>query len=105
MTSIGAVGYLRQGAPESAYPTIPHISPRARKVSPSSQEIHTAISIFLRKLESREGLPLRSSQARTPEGLKVATLRAGLRRALKGNEELKLAQRGEETFLMTKTPE
>jgi len=36
----------------------------------------------------------------TPEGLKVATLRAGLRRALKGNEEVKLAQRGEETFLV-----
>lgn len=36
----------------------------------------------------------------TIEGMKPATLRAGLRRALKGNEEVKLAQRGEETFLV-----
>lgn len=34
------------------------------------------------------------------EGMKPATLRAGLRRALKGNERVKLAQRGEETFLV-----
>ena len=38
----------------------------------------------------------------TPEGLKVATLRAGLRRALRGVEGVKLAQRGEETFLVGK---
>jgi hypothetical protein len=41
----------------------------------------------------------------TPEGLKVATLRAGLRRALKGNEEVKLAQRGEETYLVRRNAE
>ncbi|MBN1320393.1 MAG: hypothetical protein JXA87_06060 [Thermoleophilia bacterium] len=34
------------------------------------------------------------------EGMKPATLRAGLRRALKGNEDVKMAQRGEETFLV-----
>jgi len=31
---------------------------------------------------------------------KPATLRAGLRRALKGNEDVKMAQRGEETYLV-----
>jgi hypothetical protein len=36
----------------------------------------------------------------THEGLRVATLRAGLRRALKGTGEVKLAQRGEETYLV-----
>ena len=36
----------------------------------------------------------------TIEGMKPATLRAGLRRALKGNEDLKMAQRGEETYLV-----
>ena len=36
----------------------------------------------------------------TIEGMKPATLRAGLRRALKGNEDVKMAQRGEETFLV-----
>jgi hypothetical protein len=35
----------------------------------------------------------------TIEGMKPATLRAGLRRALKGNEQVKMAQRGEETYL------
>ena len=39
----------------------------------------------------------------TIEGMKAATLRAGLRRALKGNEELKMAQRGEETFLVKRS--
>ncbi|NLO27355.1 MAG: hypothetical protein GX113_04130 [Actinobacteria bacterium] len=34
------------------------------------------------------------------EGMKPATLRAGLRRALKGNEQVRLAQRGEETYLI-----
>ena len=34
------------------------------------------------------------------EGMKPATLRAGLWRALKGDEDVKMAQRGEETFLM-----
>ncbi len=38
----------------------------------------------------------------TIEGMKPATLRAGLRRALKGNEAVKLAQRGEDTYLVTK---
>lgn len=38
----------------------------------------------------------------TIEGMKPAALRAGLRRALKGkeNEDVKLAQRGEETYLV-----
>jgi hypothetical protein len=38
----------------------------------------------------------------TIEGMKPATLRAGLRRALKGKEAegVKLAQRGEDTFLV-----
>ena len=36
----------------------------------------------------------------TVEGMKPATLRAGLRRALKDDAEVKLAQRGEETFLV-----
>ena len=36
----------------------------------------------------------------TNEGMKPATLRAGLRRALKGNEEVKMAQRGGETYLI-----
>ncbi len=36
----------------------------------------------------------------TIEGMKPATLRAGLRRALKGNEDVKMAQRGEVTFLI-----
>lgn len=38
----------------------------------------------------------------TIEGMKPATLRAGLRRALKGKEGegVKLAQRGEETYLV-----
>ena len=37
----------------------------------------------------------------TIEGMKPATLRAGLRRALKGQEadEVRLMQRGEETYL------
>jgi hypothetical protein len=41
----------------------------------------------------------------TIEGMKPATLRAGLRRALKGmeGEGVKLAQRGEETYL-ARTP-
>lgn len=34
------------------------------------------------------------------EGMNPATLRAGLRRALGGNEDVKLAQRGEDTFLV-----
>lgn len=34
------------------------------------------------------------------EGMKPATLRAGLRRALKDNRGVKLAQRGEETYLV-----
>ena len=40
----------------------------------------------------------------TIEGMKPATLRAGLRRALKGKEAegVRLAQRGEETYLMGK---
>ena len=38
----------------------------------------------------------------TIEGMKTATLRAGLRRALKGKEGegVRLAQRGEETYLV-----
>ena len=36
----------------------------------------------------------------TIEGMKPATLRAGLRRALKGKEGVRLAQRGEETYLV-----
>lgn len=38
----------------------------------------------------------------TIEGMKPATLRAGLRRALKGKEaeDVRLAQRGEETYLV-----
>jgi hypothetical protein len=38
----------------------------------------------------------------TIDGMKAATLRAGLRRALKGmeGEGVKLAQRGEETYLV-----
>ena len=38
----------------------------------------------------------------TIEGMKPATLRAGLRRALKGKEAegVKLAQRGEDTYLV-----
>lgn len=39
----------------------------------------------------------------TIEGMKPATLRAGLRRALKGSEGVKMAQRGEETYLIRKT--
>jgi hypothetical protein len=34
------------------------------------------------------------------EGMKPATLRAGLRRALKGNEDVKMVQRGEPTYLV-----
>jgi hypothetical protein len=33
----------------------------------------------------------------TSEGMKPATLRTGLRPALKGNEDVRLAQRGERT--------
>jgi hypothetical protein len=36
----------------------------------------------------------------TIEGMKPATLRAGLRRALRGTDDVKLAQRGEETYLV-----
>ena len=36
----------------------------------------------------------------TMEGMKPATLRARLRRALKGNKGVKMAQRGEETYLV-----
>lgn len=41
----------------------------------------------------------------TIEDMKSTTLRAGLRRALKGkeNEGVRLAQRGEETFLVRQT--
>jgi hypothetical protein len=41
----------------------------------------------------------------TIDGMKPATLRAGLRRAIKGNEGdgVKLAQSGEETYLMRHT--
>jgi hypothetical protein len=39
------------------------------------------------------------------EGMKPATLRAGLRRALKGKEDVKLAQRGEETYLVLRKPD
>ncbi len=40
----------------------------------------------------------------TVEEMKPATLRAGLRRALKGREDegVRLAQRGEDTYLMAK---
>ena len=43
----------------------------------------------------------------TIEGMKPATLRAGLRRALKGKEAegVKLAQRGEETYLQRQETE
>ena len=43
----------------------------------------------------------------TIEGMKPATLRAGLRRALKGREGegVKLAQRGEETYLVRQVRE
>jgi hypothetical protein len=43
----------------------------------------------------------------TIEGMKPATLRAGLRRALKGKEAegVRLAQRGEETYLVRRTTE
>lgn len=43
----------------------------------------------------------------TIEGMKPATLRAGLRRALKGkeNEGAKLAQRGNETYLVRQAKE
>ena len=43
----------------------------------------------------------------TIEGMKPATLRAGLRRALKGKEAdgVKLAQRGEATYLARHDPE
>jgi hypothetical protein len=36
----------------------------------------------------------------TIEGMKPATLPAGLRRALKGIEGVKMAQRGQETYLV-----
>jgi hypothetical protein len=36
----------------------------------------------------------------TIEGMKAMTLRAGLRRALKGVDGVKMAQRGEETYLV-----
>jgi hypothetical protein len=36
----------------------------------------------------------------TVEGMNPSTLRAGLRRALKGNGEVRLAQRAEATFLV-----
>jgi hypothetical protein len=39
----------------------------------------------------------------TIEGMKPATLRAELRRALKDNEEVKMAQRGEETYLVRRS--
>jgi len=39
------------------------------------------------------------------EGMKPATLRAGLRRALKDNQEVKMAQRGEETYLVREVKE
>jgi len=38
------------------------------------------------------------------EGVKPATLRAGLRRALKNNEGVKMAQRGDSTYLMQLAP-
>ena len=41
----------------------------------------------------------------TIDGMKPATLRAGLRRALKGNEGVRLAQRGEETYLVRRGAE
>lgn len=43
----------------------------------------------------------------TIEGMKPATLRAGLRRALKGeeNEGVRLAQRGEDTYLLRQETE
>ena len=43
----------------------------------------------------------------TIEGMKPATLRAGLRRALKGKDGggVRLAQRGEETYLVQRTAE
>ena len=41
----------------------------------------------------------------TIEGMKPATLRAGLRRALKSNDDVKLVQRGEETFLVRRVRE
>jgi hypothetical protein len=39
----------------------------------------------------------------TMEGMKPATLRAGLRQALKGNEDVKMAQRGDVTYLLRAT--
>jgi hypothetical protein len=39
------------------------------------------------------------------EGMKPARLRAGLRRALKVSEDVKMAQRGEETYLVSERPE
>lgn len=39
----------------------------------------------------------------TIDGMKPATMRAGLRRALKGNEDVKMAQRGQKTYLVRQT--
>ena len=39
------------------------------------------------------------------ENMKPATLRAGLRRALRDNGDVRLAQRGEETYLVRQTAE
>jgi hypothetical protein len=39
------------------------------------------------------------------EEMKPATLRAGLRRALKRNEDVKMAKRGEETYLIRQVKE
>jgi hypothetical protein len=41
----------------------------------------------------------------TIEGTKPATLRAGLRRALKGREDVRMAQRGEATYLVRQVKE
>ena len=41
----------------------------------------------------------------TIKRMKAATLRAGLRRALKGNDDVKMAQRGEETYLVREVRE
>jgi len=37
--------------------------------------------------------------------MKPATLRAGLRRALNGNEDVRMAQRGEDTYPVRRTTE
>ncbi len=68
------------------------------KLSESDIPVHRTSSVYAGIVADFVAQGTESMQI-TMEGMKPATLRAGLRRALKGKEGVRLAQRGERTYL------